>query len=131
MLDLFFKEVIIKIPLKQAYLFLIINLFMTKIAVIKTGGKQYKVKQGQTIKIEKLGAEIGDKVKFDTLMVASSDGEELNLGKPSLGEQVEGKVLELGKSKKVTVVKYKRKTRYKRTLGHKQPFTKVEITSIA
>lgn len=131
MLDLFFKEVIIKIPLKVAYLFLIINLFMTKIAVIKTGGKQYKVKQGQTIKIEKLGAEIGDKVKFDTLMVASSDGEELNLGKPSLGEQVEGKVLELGKSKKVTVVKYKRKTRYKRTLGHKQPFTKVEITSIA
>lgn len=131
MLDLFFKEVIIKIPLKQAYLFLIINLFMTKIAIIKTGGKQYKVKQGQTIKIEKLGAEIGDKVKFDTLMVASSDGEELNLGKPSLGEQVEGKVLELGKSKKVTVVKYKRKTRYKRTLGHKQPFTKVEITSIA
>ncbi|MDP3043515.1 MAG: 50S ribosomal protein L21 [bacterium] len=104
---------------------------MSKIAVIKTGGKQYKVKQGQTIKIEKLGAEIGDKVKFDTLMVASSDGEELNLGKPSLGEQVEGKVLELGKSKKVTVVKYKRKTRYKRTLGHKQPFTKVEITSIA
>lgn len=131
MLDLFFKEVIIKIPLKQAYLFLIINFFMSKIAVIKTGGKQYKVKQGQTIKIEKLGAEIGDKVKFDTLMVASSDGEELNLGKPSLGEQVEGKVLELGKSKKVTVVKYKRKTRYKRTLGHKQPFTKVEITSIA
>ncbi len=106
------------------------NLFMTKIAVIKTGGKQYKVKQGQTIKIEKLGAEIGDKVKFDTLMTASPDGEELNLGKPSLGEQVEGKVLESGKSKKVTVVKYKRKTRYKRTLGHRQPFTKVEITSI-
>lgn len=131
MLDLFFKEVIIKIPLKVAYLFLIINLFMTKIAVIKTGGKQYKVKQGQTVKIEKLGAEIGDKVKFDTLMIASSDGEELNLGKPSLGEQVEGKVLETGKSKKVTVVKYKRKTRYKRTLGHKQPFTKVEITNIA
>ncbi len=102
-----------------------------KIAVIKTGGKQYKVKSDQTIKIEKLDKKEGAKVKFDTLMIASVDGKELNLGKPSLGEKVEGKVVEQGRDKKVTVIKYKNKTRYKRTLGHKQPFTKVEVTSIS
>ena len=102
-----------------------------KIAVIKTGGKQYKVKNSQVLKIEKIEAEVGKKVKFDTLMTASSDGAELNIGKPSLGEKVEAKVLEQAKDKKVTVVKYKNKTRYKRTKGHRQMFTKVEITSIA
>jgi len=104
---------------------------MTKIAIIKTGGKQYKVKKGQTIKIEKLDAKDGAKVKFDTLMVAETDGKEVNLGKPSLGAKVEGKVVEQGRDKKVTVVKYKSKTRYKRTLGHRQPFTKVKITNIS
>ncbi|MBA3046767.1 50S ribosomal protein L21 [Patescibacteria group bacterium] len=104
---------------------------MATIAVIKTGGKQYKVKKGQNIKIEKLSAKNGAKVKFDTLLTASSDGKEVNIGKPSLGEKVEGKVVEQGRDKKVMVVKYKNKTRYKRTLGHRQPFTKVEITGIA
>lgn len=104
---------------------------MSKIAVIKTGGKQYKVEESQTVKVEKLNANIGDKVKFDTLLIADSEGENMELGKPSLGEKVEGEVLETGKNKKVTVVKYKNKTRYKRTLGHKQPFTKIKITSIA
>lgn len=104
---------------------------MSKIAVIKTGGKQYKIAEGQTVKIEKLNANIGDKVKFDTLLISDVEGEKMELGKPSLGEKVEGEVMEMGKSKKVTVVKYKNKTRYKRTLGHKQPFTKVKITAIA
>lgn len=104
---------------------------MSKIAVIKTGGKQYKVEEGQTVKIEKLNANVGDKVKFDTLLIAEGEGEKMELGKPSLGEKVEGEVTEAGKNKKVTVIKYKNKTRYKRTLGHKQPFTKVKITSIA
>lgn len=112
---------------------------MSQIAIIKTGGKQYKVKKNQTIKIEKFnpvksnetGAKQLDKVKFDTLMVAETDGEKINLGKPSLGEKVEGKIVEQGRAKKVTVVKYKNKTRYKRTLGHRQAFTKVEITGIA
>jgi len=110
---------------------------MTTIAVIKTGGKQYKVKKGQSIKIEKLSAkdglpaQSGDKVKFDTLLTASSDGKEVNIGKPSLGEKVEGKVVEQGRDKKVMVVKYKNKTRYKRNLGHRQPFTQVEITGIS
>lgn len=104
---------------------------MSKIAVITTGGKQYKVKEGQTLKFEKIDKKEGDKVKFDTLLIASTDGEEVNLGKPSLGEKVEGKIVEQGKNKKINVVKYKNKIRYKRNLGHRQPFTKVEITTIA
>ena len=67
---------------------------MTKIAVIKTGGKQYKVKEGQTLKVEKLDKKDGAKVKFETLMIATADAKEVNLGKPSLGKKVEGKVVE-------------------------------------
>lgn len=104
---------------------------MSKIAVIKTGGKQYKVKEGQVLKIEKLDVKDGARVKFDTLMTASADGKEVNLGKPSLGDKVSGEVVGQGKDKKVTVVKYKNKTRYKRTLGHRQLFTTVKIASIA
>ncbi|MFA4941265.1 MAG: 50S ribosomal protein L21 [Patescibacteria group bacterium] len=104
---------------------------MEKIAVIKTGGKQYKVKQGQILKIEKLEEEVGKKVKFETLLTATADAKELNIGKPTLGEKVEGKVTEQGRADKVSVVKYKNKTRYKKNVGHRQPFTKVEITSIA
>ncbi|PIR12846.1 50S ribosomal protein L21 [Candidatus Falkowbacteria bacterium CG11_big_fil_rev_8_21_14_0_20_39_10] len=104
---------------------------MSKIAIIKTGGKQYKVEKGQTVKIEKTPAKEGGKVKFETLLISSADGKDLKLGKPSLGQIVEGKVIEKGKAKKVAVVKYKNKTRYKRTLGHRQHFDKVEITSIA
>lgn len=102
-----------------------------KIAVIKTGGKQYKVKKGDTVKIEKVGAKVGAKIKFETLMVASADGKTLDLGKPSLGKKVEGKVTEEGRDKKISVIKYKRKTRYRRNLGHRQYFNKVEITLIA
>jgi large subunit ribosomal protein L21 len=102
-----------------------------KIAVIKTGGKQYKVKEGQIVKVEKLNVETGEAVKFDTLMIASLDGGDVNLGKPSLGEQVEAVVVENGKDDKVTVVKYKSKTRYMKTTGHRQAYTKVEIKKIA
>lgn len=104
---------------------------MTKLAVIKTGGKQYKVLEKQTLKVERLKVETGQKVKFDTLLIADSGGKSLELGKPSLGEKVEAKVLEHGKGKKVSVIKYKRKTRYRRNVGHRQPFTKVEIVKIA
>ncbi|MFA6306363.1 MAG: 50S ribosomal protein L21 [Patescibacteria group bacterium] len=100
-----------------------------KIAVIKTGGKQYKVSQGQNLKIEKIDAEVGAVLKFPALLIAEE--ENINLGKPLLGEIVEGKILEQGKGKKVSVVKFKNKTRYKRNVGHRQPYTKVEITKIA
>ena len=100
-----------------------------KIAIIKTGGKQYKVSEGQVLKIEKLEKKEGDKVKFETLLVA--DGDKADIGKPSLGDKVEAVVREQGMSKKVSVIKFKNKIRYKRNVGHRQPFTKVEIMSIA
>lgn len=102
-----------------------------KIAVIKTGGKQYKVKQGDTLKIEKLEAKIGDTVKLETLMVSSADGKDINIGKPSLGEIVEAKVIETEKGEKVHVFKYKNKTRYRRNVGHRQMYTKVEISKVS
>lgn len=104
---------------------------MSKIAVIKTGGKQYKVKEGETVKIEKLDKNVGDEVVFDTLLISDEAGKELNLGAPSLGDKVKGQITKAGKSDKVTVVKYKNKIRYKRTLGHRQNYMAVKITSIA
>lgn len=83
------------------------------------------------MKIEKIKAKDGDKIKLETLMISDAEGKELSLGKPSLGEKVEAKVLEQGRSKKVAVVKYKNKTRYKKNVGHRQAFTKIEISKIA
>ncbi|MDP2736911.1 MAG: 50S ribosomal protein L21 [bacterium] len=99
-----------------------------KIAVIKTGGKQYKVAQGQNLKIEKIDAEVGAVLKFQTLLTAEE--ENIKLGQPDLGDIVEAKIVEQGRAKKVSVVKFKNKTRYKKNVGHRQPFTKVEITKI-
>ena len=103
---------------------------MTKIAVIKTGGKQYKVTEGQTITVEKIDKKEGDKIQFETLLTSSADGKDANIGTPSLGELVEGKITEQGRGKKIRVVKYKNKTRYLRNKGHRQAFTKLEISSI-
>ncbi len=100
-----------------------------KIAVIKTGGKQYKVSPGQSLKIEKIEGEAGAVLKFQTLMTAEDD--KINLGTPLLGDLVEGKIIEQGRRDKVSVVKFKNKTRYKKNVGHRQPFTKVEITKIS
>jgi large subunit ribosomal protein L21 len=105
------------------------NNYMSKIAVIRTGGKQYKVKEGETVKVEKLEAEVGAKVKLDTLFIAE-DGK-IELGAPSLGEKVEAEVVETAKGKKVLVVKYKNKTRYKKTVGHRQLFTALKIAKIS
>ena len=101
-----------------------------KIAVIKTGGKQYKVKQGDILKIEKLEAKVGDTVKFETLLVSTEDAKDFTVGKPSLGELVEGKILETAKGEKVHVFKYKNKTRYRRNIGHRQIFTEIEISKV-
>ncbi len=102
-----------------------------KIAIIKTGGKQYKVKEGDTVKVEKLDLEVGKKIKFETLLVSDVDGKDLDLGKPSLGEKVSGEIAEQGRDKKILVTKYKNKTRYLRNKGHRQSFTKVLIKKIA
>ena len=102
---------------------------MSKIAVIKTGGKQYKVAEGETLRVEKLDLESGSQVKLDTLLIFDKD--KVEIGQPSLGEKVEAEVVSVDKGKKVTVVKYKNKTRYKRTLGHRQILTTLKIAKIS
>ncbi|HKL12057.1 MAG TPA: 50S ribosomal protein L21 [Halanaerobiales bacterium] len=99
-------------------------------AIIKTGGKQYKVKEGQMIKVEKLDAEKGDQITFDKVLQYSGE-EGYKFGKPYLEDaEVSGKVLEQGKNKKVVVLKYKPKRRYYKKTGHRQPYTKVLIENI-
>lgn len=106
---------------------------MATIAIIQTGGKQYKVKEGDVIKVEKLdelGA-TGKKVKLDTLMIADSEsGDIKELGAPSLGEKVTAEILDTAKGKKITVIKYKSKTRYRRKIGHRQQYSKIKIEKI-
>jgi len=105
---------------------------MNKIAVIKTGGKQYQVKAKDTIKVEKLTGKVGDKVNFEVLMTTDSDGKDLKLGTPILKDaKVEGKIEEQGRAKKIRVVHYKAKTRQHKVYGHRQPFSKIAITTIS
>lgn len=101
-------------------------------AVIETGGKQYLVRSGEAIKIEKLDAAVGDTVTFDkVLLLADDDGLNVEIGKPYLaGVTVTGNLTQQGRSKKILVVKYKRKVRYKRTIGHRQHFTKVTVKAV-
>lgn len=100
-------------------------------AVIVTGGKQYTVSEGDTLYIEKLGAEENANVKFDEVL-AVLDGENSKIGTPVVdGASVEAKVVKNGKGKKLTVFKYKAKKNEKSKMGHRQPYTKVEITKIA
>ena len=101
------------------------------IAIIKTGGKQYKVTEGQELKVEKLLDEVGQTIKLEPLLVADDAGENVEVGAPLVaGKSVEAEVVEHGQGKKVTIVKFKAKTRYRRKVGHRQPFTKLKITSI-
>lgn len=98
-------------------------------AIIETGGKQYKVEPGKFVKVEKLDLEVGAEVSFPALMVV--DGEDVKIGAPTVdGVKVSGKVLEQGKDKKVLVYKYKPKKDFHKKQGHRQPYTKVEITQI-
>ena len=100
-------------------------------AIIVTGGKQYKVAEGDTLFIEKLPVEAGDKVVFDQVL-AVLDGENSKIGAPVVdGASVEAKVVKNGKGKKIVVFKYKAKKNEKKKMGHRQPYTKVEITKIA
>jgi len=101
------------------------------IAVIKTGGKQYVVKEGDELKIEKLTAGKGEDVSLEVLLVAESDGSKVDIGAPSLDRTVTAEVVAHGRSKKVEVVKYKPKVRYKKRTGHRQEFTKIKVKNIA
>ena len=99
-------------------------------AVIKTGGKQYKVQEGDTLSVEKLDHK-DNKVIFDEVLLWSGD-KDLKVGKPLVsGAKVEAKVLEDGKGDKKMVFRYKAKTRRRKKKGHRQPYTKVQITKIS
>ena len=100
-------------------------------AIIVTGGKQYTVAEGDVLYIEKLNAEAEATVKFEQVL-AILDGENTKIGAPVVeGAAVEAKVVKNGKAKKVTILKYKPKKGEKKKIGHRQPYTKVEITKIA
>ena len=99
-------------------------------AVIVTGGKQYTVAEGDVLYIEKLNAEAESTVNFEQVL-AILDGENTKIGTPVVeGAKVEAKVVKNGKAKKITVFKYKAKKNEKKKIGHRQPYTKVEITKI-
>ena len=99
-------------------------------AVIETGGKQYKVSEGDVIFIEKLDAEAGAAVTFDKVL-AVGEGADIKVGAPSVaGASVEASVVKNGKSKKIVVFKMKPKKGYRKKQGHRQPYTKVEIKKI-
>jgi large subunit ribosomal protein L21 len=100
------------------------------LAIIKTGGKQYKVEPGMKIRVEKLEGEVGAPIVFEEVLL-TGDERDVKVGEPFLkGVKVEAKILKQDKAKKVTGVKHKAKKRYKLKFGHRQPFTEVEILKI-
>jgi len=99
-------------------------------AVIETGGKQYRVQEGDVLKVEKLPVEVGNTVDFNRVLTVVNDGE-VKIGRPVVeGAKVVAKVLEQDKSKKIIVFKYKAKANYRRKQGHRQPFTRIQIEKI-
>lgn len=101
-------------------------------AVVKTGGKQYIVSKGTKLRIEKVIGKDSDSYVFpETLATFDAEGKEFDLGTPKAKAKVTGKILRQAKADKVSVIKFKNKVRYRRNRGHRQPFTEVEITSIA
>ena len=99
-------------------------------AVIATGGKQYLVSKGDKIQVEKLAGEAGDKVTFDQVLATFGD-KEYKLGKPAVdGAAVEAKILKQGRGRKIHVLKYKPKSKYRKKIGHRQAYTEIEITKI-
>jgi large subunit ribosomal protein L21 len=99
-------------------------------AIIETGGKQYKVTEGDVLYIEKLPVDSGDAVKFDRVL-AVLDGDNATFGAPLVaGATVEANVMKNGRGKKILIFKYKAKKNYRRRQGHRQPYTKIEITKV-
>jgi large subunit ribosomal protein L21 len=99
-------------------------------AIIETGGKQYRVSEGDVLRVEKLSADVGELVELDKVLVLSKD-DGLQVGKPWLeGSKVTAKVLQHGKADKIIVFKYKPKKNYRIKQGHRQPFTEIQIEKI-
>jgi large subunit ribosomal protein L21 len=106
------------------------EVYASMYAIIETGGKQYKVQEGDVVFVEKLAAEEGSVVTFDKVLAVSREGA-LNVGSPLVeGASVSAKVLGHGKEKKVIIFKYKAKKNYRKKQGHRQPYTKVQIDKI-
>ena len=104
---------------------------MAKIAIIETGGKQYVVTSGSVIDIETVGTDkAGSKIKFDKVLL-TDDGSKTEIGAPYVkGAEVTGELVATGKDKKVTVIRYREKSRYTKKKGHRQPYATVRITSL-
>lgn len=101
-------------------------------AVIRTGGKQYRINKDDIITVERLEGEEGNKIVFDEVLMVGEDGKETVIGQPTIvGAKVSGEVVEQSRADKVTIIKFKRRQNYHRTKGHRQYQTKVKITDIA
>jgi large subunit ribosomal protein L21 len=100
-------------------------------AVIKTGGKQYRVSEGSVLRVEKLDDAAGDKIEFDSVLLVG-EGEDVRVGTPFVeGSKVEATVQSQGRSRKVDVIKFKRRKNYKRAHGHRQAYTEIRVTGIS
>lgn len=112
-------------------MFIAIYQSKSMIAVIKTGGKQYLVREGDEIKIEKVIGEKDALFSFDVLMLSDESGEQFQLGTPTLLDtSIHATILEQGREKKIVIIKYKPKVRYRRKNGHRQPYSKVKIAKV-
>jgi large subunit ribosomal protein L21 len=99
-------------------------------AIVKTGGKQYKIQEGDVIRVEKIPGDLDNPISFDRVLMFS-DGENVRIGRPSLDEvTVKGHIVEQGKGKKIIIFKYKRRKRYRRKHGHRQQYTAIKIDQI-
>ena len=99
-------------------------------AVIKTGGKQYRVAAGDKLNVETLSGDVGAEIQFDEVLMVS-DGDDVTVGAPLVdGARVTAKVLEHGRGEKIRIIKFKRRKHYRRTMGHRQNYTRVEITGV-
>ncbi len=99
-------------------------------AVVSAGGKQYKVQKGETLRIEKIPGEVGSKVTFDKVLMVA-DGENIRVGQPVIAKAaVQASIVEQDKAKKILIFKYKRRKRYRRKQGHRQPYTAIRIDGI-
>ncbi len=104
---------------------------MADYAIIQTGGKQYRVQTGDTVRVEQLPGDKGDTIELDEVLMVSQDGD-ITLGNPTVpGATVTTEVVEKARDKKIIIFKYKAKTRYRRKNGHRQPYTELKVTGIS
>jgi large subunit ribosomal protein L21 len=105
--------------------------YLAVYAVFRTGGKQYRASKGERVRVERLAADVGEAVEFDQVLMVG-EGADIKVGAPLVsGGKVSAKVVAQGRDEKIIIVKFRRRKHYRRTQGHRQAFTEVEITSIA